>query len=64
MKTDAKIYGMISDLSDSSLNHLMCRHGLTVADGADMVSIVRDAYEAGTISAEEIIDAWEDEEEV
>lgn len=62
VKTDAKVYAMIGDLSDYALNHLMCRHGLTVADGPSMPAIVRDAYEAGTISGDEIVAEWEDDE--
>jgi hypothetical protein len=61
MKTDAKVYAMINDLSNSALNFLMCRHGLTVVDGPDMVAIVRNGYEAGTISGDEIISEWEND---
>lgn len=66
MRTDAKIYAMIDDLSRESLADLLnipveSRHLQTSRKALAMD--VRRGYESGQISESDIIDAWEDEEE-
>ena len=60
MNGDAKIYVMIGDLTRATLLHLLDT-GDTDASDSDLVRIVREQYESGSIPSEEIVAAWNDD---
>lgn len=61
MNTDAKVYGMIDDLSLDALYELLGDEYGPDHSHNDLIDTARAKYESGDLPAEEIIAAWNDD---